>query len=63
MIRKRKCDKKRIVLPIIPEKNILIKLYKRSLKAIENNQRQIKKEKKNKITPVNLCDIERIDVI
>ena len=47
----------------IPEKNILIKLYKRSLKAIENNQRQIKKEKKNKITPVNLCDIERIDVI
>jgi hypothetical protein len=55
--------KKRIVLPIIPEKNILIKLYKRSLKAIENNQRQIKKEKKNKIIPVNLCDIERIDVI
>jgi hypothetical protein len=55
--------KKRIVLPIIPEKNILIKLYKRSLKAIENNQRQIKKEKKNKITPVNLFDIERIDVI
>ena len=31
--------------------------------GIKNNQIHIKKEEKNKINPVNLWDIERIDVI
>tara|TARA_B100000749_G_C18063304_1_gene316381 strand:+ start:353 stop:505 length:153 start_codon:yes stop_codon:yes gene_type:complete len=50
-------------LPIVPEKKALIKLYKCVSKAIKNNQIHIKKEEKNKINPVNLWDIERIDVI
>jgi hypothetical protein len=33
------------------------------LKAIENNHKEIKKVDKYKIIPVNLCDIDKTEVI
>ena len=55
--------KKRIILPKLEKRKLSKTIFKLLLKAVQNNQKEIKKLDKYKIIPVNLCDIDKIEVI
>ena len=55
--------KKRIILPKLEKRKLSKTIFKLLLKAVQNNQKEIKKLDKYKIIPVSLCDIDKIEVI
>tara|TARA_B100000029_G_scaffold507083_1_gene591019 strand:+ start:6024 stop:6209 length:186 start_codon:yes stop_codon:yes gene_type:complete len=60
---KDKVIKKRINFPNFEIKRVIKKLYISSLKTNENKKNVIKKVDKYRIIPVNLCDIDSMEVI